>query len=435
MFLVSSKEIMELKETLLKNKKYITMFLITGMLFARCNLGLYYGGVYVLINLLFNGFAALFCALLFTTDKVPMKKALISPAIVWIVLFSTMVFIYGHFKLFTAADYYSRMITIMTALPAILILTLLFYNKDDVFDILSVSGSVIIITTLITSLCYDYVWGEWLMGMYSRVGSTPAGGVIDTGNLVLILLIPIFYQLIILRKVKQYLWITIIGIFEIIATGAKSSAFPIVFVFAIMIIGATDDIKIIRRNLIILVVLGVAAFAAIMVVPPLYGVLGYRIAELFTGMASSGEPDLHTSTGQRMAMMAGFKAHFWESPIWGHGFYSFREMPYSAIEEYHEGTEIAYRHVQLHMNFLEVLFSYGIVGFVLYYWFPVYVAIKAFKSNKTAKIMVFSIMISFFFMDLGIDMYYKYLLPYYSYFLAYFFMIKGQRNGFKAVKG
>ncbi|MBR5636676.1 MAG: O-antigen ligase family protein [Pseudobutyrivibrio sp.] len=412
-----------MKEILLKNKKFITMFLIAGLLFARCNLGVYYGGLYVMINVLFNGLALAYSLVLFTDSKKEAKNALVNPAIIWIVLFSLLVFIYGHFKLFTAADYYSRMVTILTVAPAILILVLLFYNKDEVIDILSVSGSVVIITTLITSLCYDEIWGEWLQGMYSRVGATPAGGCIDTGNLVLILLIPIFYQLFVLRKVKQYLWITLIGIFEIVITGAKSSVLPIVFVFAIMIIGASDDKRIIRRNLIILTVAAVLAFAAIMIVPPLYGVVGYRIAELFTGV-NSAEPDLHTSTGQRMAMINAFKAHFWEAPLFGHGFYSFREMPYSAIEEFRQGTEISYRNVQLHMNYLEVLFSYGILGFVLYYWFPVYVIIKSFRANKMAKIMVFSIMISFVFMDLGIDMYYKYLLPYYSYFLAYFFTEK-----------
>ncbi len=410
-----------MREILLKNKKIITTILITGLLFARCNLGLYYGGIYVLTNVIFNCLALAYIALLFTQDKEPVKKTLISPAFVWIVLFSVMVFIYGHYRLFTSADYYSRMMTILTALPAILILALFFYNRDEVIDILSISGTVVIITTLITSLCYDYVWGEWLLGMYSRVGATPAGGCIDTGNLVLILLIPIFYQLIVLKKIKQYLWITLIGIFEIVATGAKSSVMPIVFVFAIMIIGASEDKKIIRRNLIILVVAAVVAFAAIMIVPPLYGVVGYRIAELFTGMGAT-EYDLHTSTGQRMAMIAAFKEHFGESPIFGHGFYAFREMPYSQIEEYKVDGVVMYRNVQLHMNYLEVLFSYGIFGFVLYYWFPLYVLIKAFKAGKTARIFVFSIMISFVFMDMGIDMYYKYLLPYYSYFLAYFFI-------------
>lgn len=433
MCLVSKEEIIVLKETIFKYKKYISMFLVAGLLFARCNLGLYFGGPYVLTNVIFNALAFVFCLILAFDNKHILKKAVCNPALIWIMAFSLMVFIYGHFKLFTAADYYSRMMTVLTVAPAVLILIILFYNKEDVLSILGVSGSVVIITTLITSLCYDYVWGEWLMGMYSRVGATPAGGCIDTGNLVLILLIPILYQLIVYKKIKQYLWITLIGIFEIVATGAKSSVLPIVFVFAIMIVGASDDKKIIRRNLIILGVAAVVAFAAIMIVPPLYGVVGYRIAELFTGV-NAAEPDLHTSTGQRMAMITAFKAHFWEAPLFGHGFYSFREMPYSQIEEYRIGTEIAYRNVQLHMNFLEVLFSYGIVGFVLYYWFPVYVIIKTFRANKMAKIMVFSIMISFLFMDMGIDMYYKYLLPYYSYFLAYYFMVHGH-SGFKVVKG
>ncbi len=408
-----------MKETLNKNHKLISIILIIGILFARCNLGLAYNKGCVLANLFFDGLAFLYCLWLFMKDKEPMKKAICNPAIVWIIAFSAIVMTYGHFRIRDGAEYYSRMFTILTVVPAILILILLFYNKENVIDVLSVSGSVIIISTLITSLCYDYVWGEWLEGMYSRVGATPAGGVIDTGNLVLILLIPIMYQLIVLKKVKQYLWITLIGLFEIIATGAKSSVLPIVFVFAIMIVGASDDKKVIRRNLIILFIAAVAAFTAIMVIPPLYGVIGYRISEMFTGM-SSEEYDLHTSTGQRMAMIAAFKAHYGEYPIFGHGFYAFKEMPYSAVEEFRQGTEISYRNIQLHMNYLELLFSYGIFGLVAYYWLPVLVIIKSFMANKKAKIIVFSIMISFVFMDLGIDMYYKYLLPYYSYFLAYF---------------
>ncbi len=411
-------------ESLKKNKKLISVFLITGLLFARCNLGLYYGGVFLLINLLFNALAFGYIVFLSIDNREPTKKALISPALIWILAFSLLVFIYGHYRLFSSADYYSRMMTIMTIAPAILIMTLLFHNsKEATLDILSVSGSIVIFTSLITSLLYDDVWSEWLEGMYSRVGATPAGGCIDTGNLVLLMLIPIFYQLIINKQVKKYLWVVIIGILEIIATGAKSSALPIVFIFAIMIVGASDDKKIIRRNLIILAVVAVISFAAIMIIPPLYGVIGYRIAEMFTGM-NDVEPDLHTSTGQRMAMIRAFKEHFWEHPLFGHGFYSFREMPYSQIEEYKVDGVVMYRNVQLHLNYLEVLFSYGIFGFVLYYWFPVYLFIKAFKSNKMAKIIVFSLLISFVFMDLGIDMYYKYMFPYYSYLLAYYFVSK-----------
>ena len=425
-----------MKDYLIKNKKNISTFLVIGLIFARCNMGLAFGNIYVGINLLFDFLAFVYCICLviFNEDKRPVKNAILSPAIAWALIFSILVYVYGHYQIRYSSIHYSRMYAILTVAPAIFILILLYYNSKEIMDILCNAGTVVIMTTLVTSLIFDEGWGKWLQGDYARVGETPAGTCIDSGNLILLMLIPILYRLIVEKKVKRFLWITLIGIFQIVATGAKSSVLPIVFVFAIMIVGASDDIKVIRRNLIILAVCAVVSFVAIMVVPPLYEVVGYRIAELFTGVAST-EYDLHTSTGQRMAMISLFKEHFGEYPLFGHGFYAFKEMAYSAIEEYKVDGVVSYRNVQIHMNFLELLFSYGIVGFVLYYWFPVYVLFRTIKARKFAKIMVFSIMISFLFMDLGIDMYYKYLFPYYAYFLAYFFMKQGQNNGFNVVKG
>lgn len=415
------------KEFLDRHHKLISIIIVTAILFTRCNLGLTVHKSFVVLNLFADALAFVYIAYLVKKDRQTLKKALLNPAIAWVTVFSAIVLIYGHFHIRYGAEYFSRQVTVLTVVPAVLLLVLFFYLKEDLLDVLSVSGSIIIVTTLVVSLKYDYVWGEWLMGMYSRVGATPAGGIIETGNLMLILLIPILYQVIVKRQVKKYLFFTLLGLFEIIGTGAKSSVLPLVFVFAIMIIGASDDKRIIRRNLIILAIAAVVGVAAIMFVPPLYGVIGYRIVELFTGMAST-EYDLHTSTGQRMAMIAAFKAHFAEYPIFGHGFYAFKEMPYSAIEEFREGTEISYRHIQLHMNYLEILFSFGIFGFVAYYWFPVYVFIKSLFANKKARIFVFSILISLTFMDLGLDMYYRYLLPYYSYFLAYYMIADGKGN-------
>jgi len=409
----------KLKELLNKNQKLITIFLITGILFARCNLGLTVSKWYVLINLLFDGLGFIYCIHLFLQDKEPLKRSIFSPAIAWIVFFSGLVMVYGHFQIRSGADYYSRQITVMTLVPAVVLLVLFFYNKDKILEILSISGAAIIVTTLITSLLYDTEWNLWWDGVYSRVGATPAGGCIDTGNLILVLLIPILYQMLVKKQVKRYIFFLLLGLFQIVGTGSKSSVFPLVFVFAIMIVGASDERKVVIRNLIILIALAVIAFGATMVVPQLYRLIGYRIVELFTGIGAT-EFDLHTSTGQRMAQIAAFKEHFWETPIFGHGFYAFKEMPYSCIEEVRIVEEISYQHVQLHMNFLEILFSYGIFGFVAYYWFPIYVIVRAFKSNKKAIIIVLSIMISVFFMDLGLDMYYRYLTPYYSYFLAYF---------------
>ena len=104
-------------------------------------------------------------------------------------------------------------------------------------------------------------------------------------------------------------------------------------------------------------------------------------------------------------------------------------MPYSQLEEYREGTEIMYRNIQTHMNFMELLFSYGFLGFIVYYWFPVKLVIDTIKTHsKEAKLICISLLVSFFFIDLGLDMYYKYMTPYYTYLLIFTFIQKAKEQ-------
>ncbi|MCR5416400.1 MAG: O-antigen ligase family protein [Pseudobutyrivibrio sp.] len=413
-------------ETIYKNKKLIAMFLVAATIFARCDLGLALGKQYVLANLAAAALSAVFCLILMIKDKATAKEALFNPAIIWVVAFSILVFIYGHFKLGVCSDMYSRQYHILTVVPAVFIMIMLYYNMDDVLDIISVAACAVIPLTLVTSLLFDPVWLQLFDGNAYRVGATPAGTCVDTGNLMLIMLIPLMYQIIINRKFKAYLWAALLAVAQIVASGSKSSVLPIVLVIAILLLGSAKDKKTLRRSIIILLILGVAGVAAIMLVPALYSIIGERIVEMFTGIGST-DYDLHTSTGQRMAVIAAVKEHFVEHPLFGHGFYAFKEMPYSLLEEYrpNDGVEIAYRHIHTHMNFLELLFSFGIFGFVMYYWFPVYLAIKSFfTKNKMAKLLVLSFLVSFVFMDLGIDMFYKYMTPYYTYLVAYVFLKK-----------
>ena len=246
-------------------------------------------------------------------------------------------------------------------------MAILLYNNEDVLEIISKAGAAVIPLTLITSLVFDPVWIQLFKGNFYRVGATPAGTCVDTGNLLLIMLIPVAYQVIINRKMKEYLWAVLLGLAQILLSGSKSSVLPIVLVFAIMLLGSAKDKKTLRRSLLVLLILAVVGGIAIMTVPLLYTVIGERIVEMFTGLGST-EFDLGTSTGQRMAVVAAVKEHFWEKPIFGHGFYAFKEMPYSAIEEFRQGTEISYRHIQIHMNFCELLFSYGLFGFLIRYF-------------------------------------------------------------------
>ena len=58
----------------------------------------------------------------------------------------------------------------------------------------------------------------------------------------------------------------------------------------------------------------VVGVVLVMTVPLLYRIIGSRFVELFTGV-NDADYDLHTSTGQRMAVAAAFKEHFWEAPL------------------------------------------------------------------------------------------------------------------------
>ena len=415
-----------------KNKKLISICLISLLLFARFDLGIVYSKIFMLINVAINGLTILYCGYLSLNDKKTIKKAIVNPAILWVLLFSVLVFIYGHFKIGTYTDMYSRQYALLTIVPAILIMIILYYNMDDMLDILSVAGSFTIVTTLITSLKYDYVWGEWVDGTISesRVGATPAGTCVDTANFIIILLIPVIYNIYVNKSWKKYALPAALGIFLIFASGAKAAIIPLAFVFIILIIGTSKDKKVLRRNLLVLGIAGVLGIILIMSVPLLYRIIGARFVELFTSLNDT-EYDLHTSTGQRMAVTAEFKKHFGEHPIFGHGFYAFKEMPYSQLEEYKVDGVVNYRHIHIHNNFMEILFGFGIVGFILYYWLPVYVLIKSFMSkNKQVIILVLSIMVSFLFIDLGLDMFYNYMTPYFAYLVAYCILKKGENESF-----
>ncbi|SCY27460.1 O-antigen ligase [Pseudobutyrivibrio sp. AR14] len=415
-----------------KNKKLISICLISLLLFARFDLGIVYSKIFMLINVAINGLTILYCGYLGLNDKKTIKKAIVNPAILWVFLFSVLVFIYGHFKIGTYTDMYSRQYALLTIVPAILIMIILYYNMDDMLDILSVAGSFTIVTTLITSLKYDYVWGEWVDGTISesRVGATPAGTCVDTANFIIILLIPVIYNIYVNKSWKKYALPAALGIFLIFASGAKAAIIPLAFVFIILIIGTSKDKKVLRRNLLVLGIAGVLGIILIMSVPLLYRIIGARFVELFTSLNDT-EYDLHTSTGQRMAVTAEFKKHFGEHPIFGHGFYAFKEMPYSQLEEYKVDGVVNYRHIHIHNNFMEILFGFGIVGFILYYWLPVYVLIKSFMSkNKQVIILVLSIMVSFLFIDLGLDMFYNYMTPYFAYLVAYCILKKGENESF-----
>ena len=64
------------------------------------------------------------------------------------------------------------------------------------------------------------------------------------------------------------------------------------------------------------------------------------------------------------------------SPMWGYGFDSFK---------YYNAQSVTGYEYYSHNNFLELLYNQGIIGFVGYYWFYVYLMVKQRKQKNTLK--------------------------------------------------
>lgn len=406
-----------------KNKKIISIIILALIIYIRCDYGVTKDYA-IAMNLIADGIGFIYCLVLTKMDFEAAKKSIFNVAILWLVLFQALQFVYGHFMLFDSNDIYSMQYTILTIGPAVLCYEILWHNREQLIEVLSPVGVIVIIATFITTMKYDYLWEYAFRGEFYRLGEVPGGSDIDTGNLYLLMLIPIFYSIIVLKRIVPYILPALAGMIGIVLTGSKSSALPMVLVIGIMLLSTAKNKRDVKKYIAFMVIFVVVAAIAVLAVPMLYDILGYRLVEVFTAFSdNSGEYDLHTSTGQRLAVIDAFKKHFWEKPILGHGFYSFMTMPYSKLEEYYVDGVISYRNIQTHMNILELLFGFGFVGVITYYWYPVKQFIDVIKSKShVAKVMGLSFLASIFFMNLGLEMFYKYMTPYYLYLAVYCFL-------------
>lgn len=121
------------------------------------------------------------------------------------------------------------------------------------------------------------------------------------------------------------------------------------------------------RSLLVAIACAAGVYVLVMNVEPLYNVLGVRVEEMINGLFGEGTTEGSFNTRQEMIEM-GWN-WFLERPLLGYGLANFSVL-------YGEATNFT---TYAHNNFIEILVSGGIVGFVLYYSIYVYLLVKLFK--------------------------------------------------------
>lgn len=123
--------------------------------------------------------------------------------------------------------------------------------------------------------------------------------------------------------------------------------------------------KRIVRNLLIVFLLLIVGFYILMEIPLFYDLIGYRLNTLFT-LLQGGEGE--DSEVTRMHFIEKGLDYYHQSPIWGNGVNCFKEI-----------SSITYK-TYSHNNYVELLFSTGIIGTAIYYCMYLYILINAFRE-------------------------------------------------------
>ena len=164
-----------------------------------------------------------------------------------------------------------------------------------------------------------------------------------------------------------FLATTYFGMF--LSGGRKYIVVPILFLY-IMMMNKTDKkgrAHLIRNTLIVILV-AVAVFLLIMKVPYFYEHIGNRFEDFFGLFDETKSADGSTLLRTKMAK-AGMEKWI-ENPLFGYGFDSFK---------YYNASSVTGHLYYSHNNFVELLYNQGVIGFIAYYAFYVYLVVKAMK--------------------------------------------------------
>lgn len=198
-------------------------------------------------------------------------------------------------------------------------------------------------------------------------------------------------------KQRKYYLFLVLQLAAAVLTSSRKTVISICIGFMLLIFLKDKSVKLLFRVLFCLVAVAML-FYAIMNIPQLYLAIGQRFESMFNYLT---ETDVDNSMYMRRLFIRYAKEFFLEHPLLGNGpsSFSLRIIEITGERDY------------AHNNYYEVLVSFGLVGFALYYGMYVYITAKLIKAvfvseNSMAKLFL-TIMIVTYICEYGIVLYYS----------------------------
>lgn len=354
----------------------ITVIIMALLLFT--NLALF-SAKYMLIVVLSVGIGLLYCVFLILKNVKKLKQIINSFPFLWCISFAAMMFLYGYLGEDKAA--YSLGFHTMNLMYILIFLIIFYYFKNEVINLFADASAVAIY--LISAFILFTTEGDIISLILARnFGNTAVGNINTTAITYIFLLIPLIYLLLYKNEMK-YLLPTCIGIAFMFFTGSRKVVLSILVFFLLFAFEKTNSKRKLLNNIVASLMIVIIVVLLCLYNPFLYNVIGERFVNMFQVFFTYDVND-NSSTALRMTFIITSLIKCWDRPIFGHGWNSFANM--------YGWNSIYQTRLYTHCNYTEILFSFGLFGMLVYYWFPFMILKRIRRSKDNGKKLFAAIM-------------------------------------------